>query len=63
MASSLTLEVECVKQELDKKSLSLVSAQSELGTVSEVCQTTMVLLCLCLTLRQILHVGGIISDE
>ena len=35
-ASALRLEVECLKQELDKKSLALVSAQSELSTVTEV---------------------------
>lgn len=35
-ASSLQLELECVKQELDKKSLSLVSSQSELSTITEV---------------------------
>lgn len=35
-ANSLRLEVECLKQDLDKKSLSLVSTQSELGTVTEV---------------------------
>ena len=35
-ASSLQLELECVKQELDKKSLSLVGTQTELSTVTEV---------------------------
>lgn len=35
-ANSLQLELECVKQELDKKSLSLVTSQSELSTVTEV---------------------------
>lgn len=34
--NSLQLELECVKQELDKKSLSLVTSQSELSTVTEV---------------------------
>jgi len=36
LADTLKLEVEMLKQELDKKSLSLVSTKSELGTVTEV---------------------------